>query len=266
MKRLSLLLILSGIVFTLNSSLYSQPKFIINVTGGYGVPMGDFKTALPAPGTKADADWYPYYTKQLINFGADGKLALGKKGNLRVVLGVTYNMFSNNVDASFLTDTSTGTLSTVNFKPKVNILSISLGAEWAFMPKGKTNPFIGIGMTGNFFGGSYTWGQNVYVHGVQRTGPMDMKSETRIGFIIDGGVDFMLSKNIGAIVGIKYHMINPLGKGADNPADIGPNEIDLGDMAHTEGGNTFANRTISSFNGYAGVSFYFGAPKTIIKK
>ena len=77
----------------------------------------------------------------------------------------------------------------------------------------------------------------------------------------------MLSKSIGAIVGVKYHLINPLGKGADDPSEIGPNEIDLGDQEHTEDGKTFAARSISSINGYAGVSFYFGAPKkTVIRK
>lgn len=270
MKRLSFLLIITAIIFSINSISYSQPKLSLHLTGGYGVPLGDFKTTVPgispiSETNRADADYFPYYTKQLINFGIDGKLAIGKKGNFRVVLGATYNMFSNNTNAIFRAN-SNNDLIVTTFKPKVNIISISLGGEWAFMPKGKVNPFIGVGVAGNFFGGKFEFGQEVRIKGVQRTGPMDMKSETRIGIIFDGGVDIMLNKNIGAIVGIKYHMINPLGKGADDPTEVGPNEIDLGDMAHTEDGNTFANRTISSFNGYVGVSFYFGAPKTTAKK
>jgi opacity protein-like surface antigen len=251
-------------VIILTGNLFAQPKFTINVTGGYGVPLGDFKTEIPTT-ERADADYFPYYTKQLINFGLDGKLAFGKKGNARVVFGVTYNMFSNSADAIFRAD-STGTLVTTNFKPKVNIISIYLGGEWAFMPKGKINPFIGAGFAANFFGGKFEFGQSVFVKDAQRNEAMDMKSETRIGIIFDGGVDFMLSKNVGAVVGIKYHMINPLGKGADDPSEIGPNEIDLGDQEHTEEGKTFAARSISSFNGYVGVSFYFGAPKTKVKK
>lgn len=253
---------------------YAQPKFTIHLTGGYGVPLGDFKTDLPptSPVTetnRADADWFPYYMKQLINFGADGKLAFGKKGNARVVFGLTYNMFSNNADAIFRTgrDTVTGKgdttaiLTVTNFKPKVNILSISLGGEWAFMPKSKVNPFIGVAVAANFFSGKFEFGQSVFVKGAQRTGPMDMKSETRIGILFDAGVDLHLSPMVGAIIGVKYHMINPLGKGADDPSEIGPNEIDLGDQAHTEDGNTFAARSLSSINGYVGVSFYFGSPK-----
>lgn len=255
MRKLTVLLF--AIFMSAAVSAFSQPKITFHLTGGYGSPLGDFKTDVPptSPVTeenRADADYFPYYTKSLLNFGADGKLAFGKKGNARVVLGLTYNMFSNSTDAVFRIN-SNNDLAVTSFKPNVNIFSVYLGGEWAFMPKGKINPFIGAGLAGNFFGGSFEFGREVRVKGAQRTGPMDMKSETRIGIIFDGGVDFMLSKSIGAIVGIKYHLINPMGKGADDPSEIGPNEIDLGDMEHTEDGKTFAARSISSINGYAGI-------------
>lgn len=255
------------VLILLTGSIFAQPKLTIHVTGGYGVPLGDFKTEVPST-TRADADWFPYYTKQLINFGIDGKLAIGKKGSFRVSLGAGYNMFSNSTDAMFRPDSNSGSpLITTTFKPKVNIISIYLGGEWAFMPKGKVNPFIGAGFAANFFGGSFDFGgKSVFVKGAQRTGPMDMKSETRIGIYFDGGIDFMLSKNVGAIVGVKYHLINPIGKGSDAEEEIGPNEIDLGDKEHTEGTDTIPARSISSINGYVGVSFYFGAPKTKVKK
>jgi opacity protein-like surface antigen len=261
-NKIFIILLLAGIM--LSGNIFAQPKFTIHLTGGYGVPLGDFKTEVPTT-ERADADWFPYYTKQLINFGVDGKLAFGKKGNARVVFGVTYNMFSNSTDAILRIDTS-GTTVTTEFKPKVNIFSVYLGGEWAFMPKGKVNPFIGAGLAANFFSGKFEFGRDVFVKGAMRTEPMDMKSETRIGIIFDGGVDFMLSKNVGAIIGVKYHLINPLGKGADDPSEIGPNEIDLGDQEHTEDNTTFAARNISSINGYVGASFYFGAPKPKMKK
>lgn len=267
MRKISIVLFI--FVLTSAISVFAQPKVTLHLTGGYGVPLGDFKTELPptSPLTednRADADYFPYYTKQLINFGADGELAIGKKGNFRVILGFGYNMFSNNADAVFRIDTN-NTLGVVNFKPKVNIISINLGGKWAFMPKGKVNPFVAASVAANFFGGKFEFGQDVKVKGKMRTAPMDMKSETRIGFIFDTGIDFMLSKQVGAVIGVKYHMINPLGKGADDPTEVGDNEIDLGDVAHTEDGNTFPDRNISSINGYVGVSFYFGAPKTVKK-
>jgi hypothetical protein len=256
----------TAIIILLTGSLAAQPKLTLNATFGYGSPLGDFKTDVPVT-ERADADYFPYYTKQLINFGADGKLAIGKKGNFRVVFGGTFNMFSNSTDAMFFADSSKTTMVTTTFKPKVNILSIALGSEWAFLPKQKVNPFVGAGFAANFFSGSFDFGgTSVYVKGAERTGPMDMKAETRIGIYFDGGVDFMLSEHVGAIVGLRYHMINPIGKGSDVAEEIGPNEIDLGDQEHTEDNLSFPSRSISSFNGYVGVSFYFGAPKTKMKK
>ena len=142
MKKLSFLLLI--LVLGLINTAYSQPKFTITLTGGYGVPLGDFKVAVPptSPLTetnRADADFFPYYTKQLMNFGLEGKLAIGKKGNFRVTFGVGYNMFSNSTDAVFRIDTN-NTLGVITFKPKVNIITLALGGEWAFMPKGKINP------------------------------------------------------------------------------------------------------------------------------
>ncbi len=268
MRKLSVLLI--ALLLAVSASTFAQPKLTLHLTGGYGVPLGDFKTEVPATSpltedNRADADWFPYNTKQLINFGADGKLAFGKQGNARVTFGLTYNMFSNSTDAVFRIDTN-NTLGVITFKPKVNVLSIALGGEWAFSPKKKVNPFIGVGVAANFFSGKFEFSQPVKVKGVMRTEPMDMKSETRIGIIFDAGIDFHLSPMVGIIAGLKYHMINPLGKGADDPSEVGANEIDLGDQEHTEDGKTFATRNISSINGYLGVSFYFGMPKTKMKK
>src|SRR5437762_3515841 len=110
MKKLNTLILLAVSLFALSAITYSQPKFTVHLTGGYGVTLGDFKVTVPTT-ERADADFFPYYTKQLINFGADGKLAFGRKGNARVTLGLGYNMFSNNTDAIFKAD-STGTLVT----------------------------------------------------------------------------------------------------------------------------------------------------------
>ena len=258
MKKINVILLLLTAILISCSISYAQPKLTLNAYGGYGVPLGDFATEVPT-NTRADADYFPYYTKQLVTFGADGKLAFGKQGNARVVFGIGYNMFSNNTDAIFRAD-STGTTVTTTFKPKVNILSISLGGEWAFQPKMKVNPYVGGGLAANFFSGEFEFGQSVFVKGEQRNGPMDMKAETRIGFYLDAGVDYHITPQFGINGGIRYSLINPIGKGADDEEEIGENEIDLGDQEHTEDGINFPARTISSFNGYLGVSFYFGMP------
>ena len=263
-KILSVIILLSAFLSTnAFSQAYPLPKFTVHITGGYGVPTGDFKMDIP-PSTplveanRPDADNFPYYTKQLVVFGADGKLSLGARGNARVTFGIDYNMFSNNADGVFRIDAA-NTLAVTTFKPKVNVLSVQLGGEYAFQPTQKVNPFVGAALAANFFSGSFEFGREVRVKGVQRTGPMDMKSETRIGIVLNAGLDFRLSPQIGAVIGIKYHLINPIGKGADDETEIGANEIDLGDKEHViDDGTTQAARSLSSFNGYAGISFFFG--------
>ncbi len=265
MRKLSV--ILFALLLVVSASTFAQPKITLNLTGGYGVPLGDFKVDVPTSTTsRLDADDFPYYTKQLINFGADGKLAFGKKGNARVVFGLTYNMFSNNTTGTFRVDTSNGgTLGQTDFKPKVNVLSINLGGEWAFSPTKKVNPFIGASIAANFFSGKFEFGKTIYTKGAYRT-ELKMKSETRIGFIFDAGVDFHVAPTIGIIAGVKYHMINPLGKGADDESEVAADEVDLGDKEHTRDDGTLSpNKNLGSFNGYIGVSFYFGMPKKMKK-
>lgn len=261
MKKIYSMLLMAAIALCFCSGSFAQPKVTLNLTGGYGVPLGDFKTDIPTT-TRADADDFPYYTKQYWNFGANGKLAFGQQGNWRAVFGLTDNMYSNDVNVLLKAD-STGTLVNTSLKPNVNIFSIILGGEYAFLPKGKVNPFVGLAMPINFFSGDFTFGQSVYVKGQQRTGPMDMKSETRVGLTFDAGADFVISKQFGIIAGINYNIINLIGKGADDEEEIGPNEIDLGDAEHTlDDGTNSPSKTLTSFNGYLGVSFFFGAPKT----
>jgi opacity protein-like surface antigen len=272
MRKIFSLLFIIAAIFSFNTQSFSQPKLTLNVTGGYGAPLGDFTVDVPPTSpviaaNRADADFFPYYTKQYWNVGANGKLAIGQQGNWRVVAGFTYNSFTNSTNAIFKGDSS-GALVVTSFEPKVNILSIVLGGEYAFLPKGQVNPFVGIAMPINFFSGDFTFGQSVYVKGEQRDAPMDMKSETRVGLTFDAGVDFMISKQVGIITGLNYNIINLIGKGADDEEEIGPNEIDLGDAEHTldDGVTVSPSKTLTSINGYLGVSFFFGAPKPMMRK
>jgi len=76
----------------------------------------------------------------------------------------------------------------------------------------------------------------------------------------------MLSKQVGAIYRSKISYDKPNRKGADNEAEVAADEVDLGDKEHVrDDGTTSPNKSLSSINGYVGVSFYFGAPKTMVK-
>lgn len=245
-----------------SSQSFSQSKFTIHVTGGYSLPLGDFKSDIVSPDTTT-TNW-PYRMKSGFNVGAVGKLALGKTANFRLTFGFNYSSFSNegtvsNVYGTVIPPNSVNLAygASRTFNPKVSLITISLGGEYAFMPAEKINPFVGLDITSNFWGGSFKF--TPADTGVYRD--QDMKAEARFGLQLNGGCEFKLSNQIGLVVGLKYNMANLVGKGQDDASEIGPNEIDLSDKAH---GN-FPARNVSYLQTYAGLSIYFGFPKSSTK-
>jgi len=257
LKKLSALFLAAVLVFAISGNTYSQPKFTINVTGGYSLPLPDLKGDFPdsVGGIGHGADSNSYYIKNGFNFGLVGKYAIGKKGNFRVTGGVNVNLFSQSKD---YTD-SAGAAFTV--KNKMNIIGIFLGAEWAFLPKrapGKiVNPFLGLDVTANLFSGS--------VEGVPGISKMDLKSAARFGIGVGGGIDFAFSQNVGAVVGAKYNLANLVGKEYDSTQTTAT-QYALDDKEHTVGSTTYSARNIQFIHFYAGVSFYLGQPKKKVSK
>jgi outer membrane protein W len=101
----------------------------------------------------------------------------------------------------------------------MNAFAVGLGVEYAFMPKGKVNPFIGLEFTGHFFSGKTEF--DTGSTGNTATFSRDLKSASRFGAAVGFGLDFMLSKGIGVVVGAKYHLANLIGKEApDTTATI----------------------------------------------
>ncbi len=241
MKKLIALLIIAIAFIGSNSiTTFSQPQITVHVTGGYDIPLPDLKGDYD---TKADSG--TYLMKRGFSFGADGKYYLGKKRNVGITFGLGYTMFSNNADTSTL-------LGLKNIKNKINAFTVGLGVEYAFMPKGKANPFVGAEFTGHFFSGDFsaTFGT------LSTTGTL--KSASRFGLALGAGVDVQLNKNIGFIVGGKYNMANLIGK--DSTSSTVTNEYTLNDKSTA----TTSAKNINYLQFYAGVSFYFNRPK--IKK
>jgi len=146
----------------------------------------------------------------------------------------------------------------VTAKLKINDFVASLGAEWAFMPKGKANPFIGVDFTGNFFSGESKFDPgDTGIYALTST----LKSESRFGVAIGGGVDIAFSKNIGAVIGVKYNLANLIGKKYDS-LTTSSTEVPLNDKEF----GTTAAKNISFIDLYAGVSFYLGQPKKKMTK
>lgn len=248
-KLIALLVILAACLSLNNTTTYSQPQLKVHVTGGYNLPLPDLKGEQTFTTIEKDT----YGMKSGFNAGADVKYYLGKKRNVGITLGLTYNMFSNNVDS-----TVAGT--TYNQKNKINIFQAALGVEYNFMPKGKTQPFLGLGFTGNFFSGSSKT-EPLPTGGVDYT----LKSESRFGIKVGGGLDFKLSKSVGAVIGFDYNIANLIGKSYDSTTVLGQTEFPLNDKEYTVGTTSFKSRSISYINIYAGVSFFFNEPKKVKK-
>jgi len=219
---------------------------VIHLTGGYNLPMPDLKGDITDSADRVDT----YGMKMGYGFGADGKYYLGKKRNVGITFDVGYQMFSNSED----TVTGMGK----DIKLKLNAFNLGLGIEYAFLPKGKANPFIGAEFTGHFFSGS----ADGSVLGT--TYSYTLKSASRFGAAFGAGVDIKLSKSIGIIIGGKYHLANLIGKDYDSTVVV--NEYKLNDKEYTVGNTTIAAKNISYLQAYLGISFYLNQPKKIAKK
>lgn len=248
MKKLSALFVVFVLLFGFSSS-NAQPQFIIHLTGGYNQPLPDLQGDLTDSADRMNT----YGMKLGYGFGADGKYYLGKKRNVGITLGLGYQMFSNSED----TVEGLGK----DIKYKLNALAVGLGIEYAFMPKGKANPFIGAEFTGHFFSGN---AEGVFF-GAQNTS--DLEAASRFGLGVGAGVDIALSKSVGIVIGGKYQLANLIGKDYDSTFTSGKYFLNDDEFTVTTGTTTttFEARNISYLQFYAGVSFYLNQPKKVKK-
>ena len=247
MKKLVALFVITAAFLSFNSNTFSQPQFTIHLTGGYNLPLPDLKGDL----TDSADITNTFGMKLGYGFGADAKYYLGKKRNVGITLALGYQLFSNSEDTSQYLGK--------DIKNKLNAFTVGLGIEYAFMPKGKANPFVGAEFTGHFFSGNY----EATVLGTSQTA--DLKSASRFGLGLGAGVDIALSKSIGIVIGGKYHLANLIGKEDLDTAAISTNEYQLVDKEYTIGNTTIEAKNISYLQFYAGVSFYLNQPKKMKK-
>ncbi len=239
LKQLSALILVAALVFSFSGNSYAQ--YTIQLTGGYNMPLPDLKGTWPDDSTKNPQ---PYYQKNGFNFGAVGKWHIDKKRNFGVTLSLSYNMFSSG-DITYAGATAT---------QKINFFQAAVGGEYTFLPKGKVNPFIGAEFTANFFSGKST-----YTPTGGTATEFTLKSASRFGFNVGFGFDFSLHKQIGIVVGGKFHMPNLIGKSYDSTL-TSTTEYSLNDKEYTSGNTTWKARNMMYFQFYAGVSFYLGKP------
>ncbi|MEO8512375.1 MAG: OmpW family outer membrane protein [Ignavibacteria bacterium] len=249
------LLIIPALFIIFNISISSQTKYSLSFFGGYSMPLADLKGDFPdTVGTtllnfnKSST----LLTKSGFNFGVIGKMCIDTLGKAKVTGGFTYNSFTGSKDYP-----RTGALLT--YKNKVNIFTISAGAQYSFFPKKKFDPFVGLDLAANFFSGEITAnGDSSFT--------IKRKSEARFGIIANAGLDIKLNKSIGAVIGVKYSLTNLIGKKTDiittsttitdieQTGSSSLNELGLND----EESSNNTSKTLYYLQIYAGITFYFG--------
>ena len=191
-----------------------------------------------------------YFVKTGFNLGLTGKYAVDKKGRIRITFGGSYNKFTGEESYSHTND--------IDFHTNMSILSANLGAEYSFTPREKTAPFVGLDLTGNFFSGKTeetVTAASTTDHDNFGTTTSTLKSASRFGLAIGGGVDVAFNKSIGAIFGAKYHFANLVGREYLTTSAAG--EYNLNDK---ENGSVKA-KNIMYFQIYLGLTFHFGQQK-----
>jgi len=250
------ILIFLALFLVYTSSLTSQTKLNLTVFGGYSMPVADLKGEFPdTMGTNLlnfDKS-STLLTSSGFNIGAIGKYAVDTLGKARLTAGFNYNTFSGSKDYP-----RTG--ATLTYKNKVNIFTISAGAEYGFFPKKKFNPFVGLDLAINFYSGK------IEASG-DSTFNLQRKSESRFGVVANGGVDIKLNKSIGVVIGVKYALTNLIGKKTEiqtTTSNTLTDDEETGTSSFRELGlndeenSTNPAKTLNYLQFYAGISFYFG--------
>lgn len=239
--------VLMFLILVSAGSIYAQPKFVIAVTGGYDLPLPQLKGTIDSANSTLGES---YFVKTGFNLGLTGKYALDKKGRIRLTFGGSYNKFTGEESYSHTND--------IDFHTNMSIISANLGAEYSFTPREKTAPFVGLDLTGNFFSGKTeetVTAASTTDHDQFGTTTSTLKSASRFGLAIGGGVDVAFNKSIGAIFGAKYHFANLVGKEYLTTSAAG--EYNLNDK---ENGSVKA-KNIMYFQIYLGITFHFGQLK-----
>jgi opacity protein-like surface antigen len=228
-----------------NIPLYSPPGMIISPIAGFLVPLTQLKGNISSYSlTNKAVSSSSYFEKWGFDAGSLVKLPFGKRGNLRLVVSLTYSKFYEKGNDSS---------GAYTIKPKLNDLQIGIGGEWAFTQFKEIIPFVGFDLTGNIFDGSIEHIDNTTSVSVVT----NYNTTTRYGFAIGVGADYYLSKDVSILIGVKYNIANLLGR---KYGSTGAHE--LNDASFSINGVTINAKTISFLNIYGGISINIGESKS----
>jgi opacity protein-like surface antigen len=239
---MNLIYFISFAVLLHAATLISQHKLSISVTGGYNIPAAEFKGDLSDSSDRANT----YGIKNGFNIGLMAKYGIDRKNMIKLLFGLYYNSFSG--EGNYFHGNN------IHQHNRINIFSLNVGTGYSFISKGMARPFIELGFTTSFIGGekeiNVTAHHSFTEHEVGST-KTKLKTATRFGLAVSGGVDLVLSRNMGVLAGIKYNMSNIIGKQFNSSAPAG--EFNLNDKEN----GLSPSKNIDYIQIYAGISFYF---------
>ncbi len=222
--------------------IYSQPRLVIAVTGGYNLPLPQLKGTIDSANSESSES---YFMKTGYHLGATGKVSLDKKRRVRLTFGGSYNKFSG-------TETYNHT-NIIDYHTNMEIFSTNIGMEYSFTPKEKTAPFVGVDFTGNFLSGKTeitVTDATPKDHDEFGTTTSTLESATRFGISLGGGVDVAFNKSVGAVFGVKYHFTNLFNKQYNDTPLV--SKYYLNDKEN----GTVKAKNIMFFQIYLGFTFY----------
>lgn len=180
------------LVITLFMSSKANSQTSIKVGGGFGlaVPAGDLGGST--------VDYYHGKAYGLsTGYNLHGKVRVGLSG-INIVGDVGYSSLNNDENSSV-----------GKIELKQNILSLKVGPEYQIkIPDFPFYTYVGANIAINNFSGETKF------NGVARvaSGTYNVKSATRMGGGLNGGVLFEISNNLTLDLGLNYNFMNLVGK------------------------------------------------------
>lgn len=228
--------------------MFAQPAATVQITGGYSLPLGDYKGTFGDTRDKflfgGNPDSNTYFMKSGFNYGIGVKIPINRKRfPINITGSLSINSFSQAIEYSENNNYVEITLSQ-------NITSFTCGLEYTPVGKKKTfNPYFGAEFTMNLFAGSYLEDY------IDSTESFTLENTIRGGVQFNAGVDIVLHNNIGITLAAKYAFANLFGK--SYVPDL-KRTYYLNDKEYTLEGITYPSRNITFLQIVGGVSFYFG--------
>ncbi len=187
--KIKLLLIL---IFILTISAYSQVTFQAGVGLGYTIPTGDMA------GKTTD-----FYSGK--KYGLSNGINLHAKARIGVL---SFNVFGE-ADYSTFSNTGESEPGQGDVEVSQKIVSLKAGPEFSLgLPLIPITPYVNVFLSINTISGKVKFQG---VSGVP-SGTSDIKSATRYGFGVSGGIMFDISTNLSLDLNLQYNNNNAFGR------------------------------------------------------